>query len=123
MRFIDRKAFTENAQELVNELFGGYGWSEVKFLRLNGNDFLVLCNGGYEFHAYIEDFMLRSFKKDLHTSMVYMKGYSNTKKFTTFMTKLFGKEYVEAYEEYLGKNKRTEEELEILETLKSYLKE
>ena len=123
MRFIDRKAFIENAQELVNDLFGGYGWSEVKFLRLSGNDFSVLCNGGYEFHAYIEDFMLRSFKKDLHASMVYMKGYNNTKKFTAFMTKLFGKEYVDAYEEYVCKCKRSEEEVEILEMLRSLLKE
>ena len=53
--------------------------------------------------------------------MVYMKTYNNTKKFASFMTKLFGKEYVDAYEEYLGKQKRSEEELEILEMLKKLL--
>lgn len=113
MRFINRHEFANNAQRLVDELFEGSGWDKVKFVDVSGNDFLVICNNQYKYHAYIEDFMLRSFKKDIRNSMIYMKGNNNTIKFLIFMTKLFGKEYVDAYEAHL-KNK----ELSIQESIK-----
>lgn len=107
MRFIDREEFSQNAQQLVEKLFEGSGWTEVRFIDLSGNDFVVLCDRQYKFHAYIDDFMFRAFKKDVRTSMIYTKRSDNTIKFLIFMAKLFGKEYVDAYEFYLKKKEES----------------
>lgn len=103
MRFLCREEVMSQRDRLVETLFADCNLChcDVEFFSLDGNDLTVFCNGTRKMHAYIDDFEVHELTKNITNSMKSKRNLESTRKLIKFMTELFGKEYVDAYENWV----------------------
>ena len=107
MKFAARKELRNHGQELVNLIIGTDKHNLV-FKKLTSDGDLTVAynddeNVKYELHAYVEDFRVNGFRRELMDSVIY--GYKSDEdfalKYLMFMTKIFGESYVQAFEKWI----------------------